>query len=144
MFVAISRRTRVLSWIVQAILALLFVFAGGMKLALPIQVLSGQTGLPGGFMKFIGLAELAGGLGLVLPGLFGVQRQLTRLAAAGLVLIMAGAVVVSVLKLGLPSAVVPFAVGVLLVTVVRGPRDAASRRASPPRLTLRRGPATQS
>jgi len=108
-------------WIIQVLLALLFLFSGGMKLVLPIDVLTSmgppnQVQLPGLFIRFIGVCEVLGALGLILPGLFRVKTWLTPLAAAGLVIIMIGAVAVS-LKLGIGAAVLPFVVGLLLAFV---------------------------
>ncbi|HWP28826.1 MAG TPA: DoxX family protein, partial [Chloroflexota bacterium] len=77
-----------LLWTVQVALALLFLFAGGVKLVTPVEALTEQVPLPGLFVQFIGVAEVFGGLGLVLPGLFRVGQWLTPLAAAGLVIIM--------------------------------------------------------
>ena len=50
--------------------------------------------LPGWFLRFLGVAEVLGALGLVLPGLLRIRTGLTSLAAAGLVIIMIGATVV--------------------------------------------------
>ena len=117
--VGTPRRGSKAVWAVQVVLALLFLFAGGMKLAMPAPVLAQLTGLPGAFMKFIGVAECAGALGLVLPGLLRIQRRLTPLAAVGLVTIMSGAVVVT-LELGQgPGAVMPLLVGCLAAFVAR-------------------------
>jgi len=44
--------------------------------------------IPAWLVRFIGLAELAGGLGLILPALTRIQPQLTPLAGAGLALVM--------------------------------------------------------
>src|SRR5215471_8977176 len=101
-------------WGVQGLLALLFVFAGGMKLALPLDALAGPVALPGWFLRFIGVAELLGGLGLVLPGAFRIYTDLTPIAAAGLVIIMTGATVISVVGIGAAAAILPFVVGMLL------------------------------
>src|SRR2546421_12215371 len=89
-------RTGVL-WTLQVLLALLFLCAGSMKLLTPIEVMAAQmtVPLPGWFIPFIGVAECAGALGLLLPGLFRIGRGLTPLAACGLVLIMIGATVVT-------------------------------------------------
>jgi len=106
-------------WIAQGVLAALFLFAGGMKLAMPAAALAAQSHLPGAFMKFIGLAETLGALGLVLPGIFHIRERLTSLAAAGLVIIMVGAVVTT-LVLGQPGAIVPALVGVLAAYVAWG------------------------
>src|SRR5436853_2154161 len=87
---AVSKRTNVALWIVQGLLALLFLFTGGLKLAMPVDVLAAQSHLPGLFMKFIATCEVLGALGLVLPGLFRIRPGLTPLAAAGLVIILIG------------------------------------------------------
>ena len=107
-------------WIVQALLALLFSFAGGMKLVMPIEELTGQTGLPGPFMRFIGLAELLGGIGLILPGLTGIRPGLTPLAAAGLVVLMIGATVISLASAGVAAALFPFLTALLAGFVAYG------------------------
>ena len=78
-------RHNVILWIVQGLLAALVLFAGGMKLVLPVEAMAGPLALPGPFLRFIGVAELLGAVGLILPGLLGIQRQLTPVAAAGLV-----------------------------------------------------------
>src|SRR5262245_33152728 len=110
----------VVLWIVQVLLALLFLFAGGMKLVLPIEEMTKQIAMPGWFLRFIGVAEFLGGLGLVLPGLTGIRPRLVPLAAAGLVIIMIGAIVVSFLTGGLGAALIPFVVGLLLVFIAYG------------------------
>jgi len=81
-------------WIVQGLLAALFLFAGGAKLVLPLDQMAGPVALPGWFLRFLGVAEVLGALGLVLPGLLRIRPGLTPLAAAGLVIIMIGATVV--------------------------------------------------
>ncbi len=75
-------------WIVQGLLALLFLYAGGMKLVLPIEEMTQQMELPGWFLRFIGVCEVLGALGLVLPGLARVRQGLTPLAAAGLAVVL--------------------------------------------------------
>src|SRR5262245_26080680 len=107
-------------WIVQALLALLFVFAGGMKLVLPIEEMTKEIALPGLFLRFIGVAELLGGLGLILPGLFGIRPGLTPLAALGLVIIMIGAVGLTLSVGGLASALLPLVVGLAAAFVAYG------------------------
>jgi uncharacterized membrane protein YphA (DoxX/SURF4 family) len=109
-----ARRRNYLLWTFQTVLAALFLFAGGMKLVLPIEAMTREILLPGWFLRFIGTAEVLGSLGLILPWLLGINRVLTPLAASGLVLIMIGATVIT-LKNGSPGgAVMPFVVGVLL------------------------------
>jgi hypothetical protein len=75
-------------WIVQGLLALIFLFAGGVKLVMPLAALTEQTPLPGLLVRFIGVAELLGAIGLILPGLLRIRPGLTPLAAMGLVSIM--------------------------------------------------------
>jgi hypothetical protein len=113
-------RRNVLLWIAQGLLALLFVFAGGMKLVLPVEALAGPVALPGPFVRFIGVAELLGGLGLILPGLLKTRTGLTPLAAGGLVVIMIGATVVTVIGGSVAQAIVPVVVGALAALIVHG------------------------
>ncbi|HSP99447.1 MAG TPA: DoxX family protein [Candidatus Dormibacteraeota bacterium] len=112
-------------WTLQVLLALLFLFAGGMKLVLPIADMTKDIALPGAFLRFIGIAEVLGGLGLVLPGLTGIRSHLTPLAAAGLIVIMIGATVLSFAVTGVASALVPLATGLCLAVVAWGRRPAA-------------------
>lgn len=80
-------------WTVQILLALFFALASGApKLLLPPETLPEMPiPLPRAFVLFIGVAELAGALGLILPGLLKIKVGLTPLAALGLVLITLGA-----------------------------------------------------
>lgn len=115
-------------WIIQLLLALLFLFAGGLKLVLPIDKLvamgsPNQVVLPGLFIRFIGVCEVLGALGLILPGVLGIRRRLTPLAAAGLVIIMIGAIVLTIIGDGLGAAAVPLLVGVLAGFVAYGRRS---------------------
>jgi hypothetical protein len=107
-------------WVVQGLLALLFLFAGGMKLVLPLEALKGPVALPGPFLRFIGVAEVLGALGLILPGLLRRQPVLTPLAAIGLVILMIGATVVTVMGGQLASALIPVGVGSLAAFVAYG------------------------
>ena len=115
-------------WIVQGLLALLFLFAGGMKLVVPIESLKGPVALPGLFMRFIGVCEVLGGFGLVLPELTRIRPGLTPIAAAGLVIIMIGATVISFMGEGVLGALVPLIVGGLCAYVVWGRSRPASLR----------------
>jgi len=115
-------------WIIQILLALLFLFAGGMKLIIAPDELAkmgspNQVHLPGLFLQFIGVCEVLGGLGLILPGLLRRRRGLTPLAAAGLLIIMIGAVVVTIIGDGVGAAIVPMITAVLLALVAYGRRS---------------------
>jgi hypothetical protein len=107
-------------WTVQGLLAALFVFAGGMKLILPLEQMEGPIALPGALLRFIGVVELLGGLGLVLPGLLRIRPGLTPLAAAGLVIIMIGATVLGFMAGDVAMALIPLAVGLLAAFVAYG------------------------
>lgn len=114
------RKANALLWTAQILLALVFVFAGGMKLVLPLAMLKGPIALPGAFLRFIGVCELAGGLGMVLPGVLHIRTSLTPLAAAGLVIIMIGATTLTVVGLGAVQALLPLIVGVVACSVAYG------------------------
>jgi DoxX-like protein len=80
-------------WTVQVLLALFFALASGApKLLLPPEAFPEMPiPLPSAFVLFIGVAEVAGALGLILPGVLKVRTGLTPLAAGGLMLITLGA-----------------------------------------------------
>jgi uncharacterized membrane protein YphA (DoxX/SURF4 family) len=115
-------------WIIQILLALLFLFAGGTKLFMSEAALK-QMAPPNSIMlsilllRFIGLCEVLGALGLILPGITRIRRGLTPLAACGLLIIMIGAVVVTVMGLGAAAAITPLVAGVLCAVVAYGRRD---------------------
>jgi hypothetical protein len=111
---------RVALWVVQGLLAALFVFAGGMKLIMPLDQMQGPVEVPGAFLRFIGVVELLGGLGLVLPALLRIRPGLTPLAAAGLVIVMIGATVITLAGGDTATALIPAAVGVLAAFVAYG------------------------
>jgi hypothetical protein len=107
-------------WIVQGLLAALFLFAGGFKLVMPIEEMTKQMPMPGLFLRFIALCEVLGALGVILPGLLRIRPGLTPLAAAGLVIIMIGAVVVTLMTGDIPTALFPLVVGILAAFVAYG------------------------
>jgi uncharacterized membrane protein YphA (DoxX/SURF4 family) len=112
----------VILWIIQILLALLFLFSGGMKLVISPDVLQSmgspnQVVLPGLFIQFIGVCEVVGALGLILPGLLRIRPRLTPLAATGLVIIMIGATVLTIIGDGIGAAVIPLVTGLLAAFV---------------------------
>ena len=108
-------------WIVQALLAALFLFAGGVKLVLPAEALvAGPVPIPALFLRFIGVCEVLGAIGLILPGLLRIRPGLTPLAAAGLVIIMIGATVVTLIGGMFLTALIPFTAGILAAFVAYG------------------------
>lgn len=78
-------------WAAQIVLAIIFGLAGFMKATQPIEDLTAMMGWPGQapelLVRFIGVAEIAGALGMILPVLTGILPRLTALAALGLVVI---------------------------------------------------------
>jgi uncharacterized membrane protein YphA (DoxX/SURF4 family) len=109
-------------WTIQALLAALFLFAGGFKLVTPIEEMVKQmpVALPGWFLQFIGVCEVLGGLGLILPGLLRIKPGLTPLAAVGLVIIMIGATAISIMGPAAVTALFPLATGILAAFVAYG------------------------
>jgi hypothetical protein len=107
-------------WTIQGLLALLFLFAGSMKLVLPIAALTSQTPLPALFIRFIGVCEVLGAAGLILPGLLRIRTALTPLAAAGLVVIMIGATALTLAAGSTGASLIPAMVGVLAAFVSWG------------------------
>jgi uncharacterized membrane protein YphA (DoxX/SURF4 family) len=78
-------------WIVQVVLAAMFIFAGvnkAFRYEHAYASLPWVKDVPRGLTNFIGVCELLGGLGLLLPALTGILPWLTPLAAAGLALVM--------------------------------------------------------
>jgi uncharacterized membrane protein YphA (DoxX/SURF4 family) len=107
-------------WVVQALLALLFLFAGVAKLIMPIEEMTKDIQMPGAFLRFIAVVEILGALGLILPSLLRIRPGLTPLAAAGLVIIMIGATVVSLMIGTVVMALMPLVVGLLAALVAYG------------------------
>ena len=107
-------------WIVQGLLAALFLFAGGAKLVLPLDQMVGPVALPGWFFRLLGVAEVLGALGLVLPGLLRIRPGLTPLAAAGLVIIMIGATVITLVGGMVAVALMDLVVALLAAFVAYG------------------------
>lgn len=111
----------ILLWIIQVLLALLFIFAGSTKFVMPVEEMNRQAPvvLPGLFLHFIGVCEILGGLGLILPALLRSKPGLTPLAAAGLAIITLGATVIT-MKGAVAMALFPFVVCLLSLLVAYG------------------------
>jgi hypothetical protein len=108
-------------WVVQGVVAVLFLFAGGAKEVMsPADMQQGSVVLPVWFLRGVGVCEMLGGLGLILPMTFGIKPQLTVVSAICLSIIMVGAVVVSAIGLGIATAILPFVVFWLLLWVAWG------------------------
>jgi uncharacterized membrane protein YphA (DoxX/SURF4 family) len=109
-------------WIAQALLAAIFLFAGGMKLVIPIEEMTKQMPipLPGWFLRFTGIVEVLGAIGVILPWLMRIRPALTPLAATGLVIVMIGATVYTLAAGDFASAPIPLVVGILAAFVAYG------------------------
>jgi len=107
-------------WVAQILLALLFLFAGGMKLILPVEEMTKQIPMPGLFLRFIAVCEVLGALGLVLPRLLNIRPELTPLAAAGLTIIMIGATALTLMTGDVLMSLFPIVAGVLAAYVAFG------------------------
>src|SRR5690606_21188374 len=86
-----SKLWNVFLWIGQLILAGMFLMAGYMKTFVPIPELSQVIPMAGempGLTRFIGVSELAGGIGLLLPAALRILPQLTIAAAYALGVVM--------------------------------------------------------
>jgi len=100
----------ILLWILQALLAFVFISHGRLMWFLPAQARQGgQTAyidaIPSGLRNFTAVVESLAGVGLILPWLTGILPWLTPLAAAGLVLIMVGAVIIHIPRKEYPNIV---------------------------------------
>jgi hypothetical protein len=124
-------------WTVQVLLAALYLFSGGFKAFAPMSLMQMPVALPEWFVRFLGYAELAGALGLILPTLLRIQPRLTPIAASCLVVIMTGATVITAAYVSVPMAIMPVVLGLLNTYIAYGrvrlapvsPRRAARRLA---------------
>ena len=119
------RDNRVL-WTLQILLAALYLFAGGLKLVAAPEDMRASPADPIPsenmtlFLRLIGGLEILGALGLILPGVTGIRRHLTSIAAGCLAVIMLGAVVISTMQIGPSAAILPLIVGILDLIVMVG------------------------
>lgn len=115
----------VVLWIIAALLALVFVASGAMKVLRPKAQLK-ESGLGwvddfgDGTVKVIGLADVLGGLGLVLPALVGVAPILVPIAAVALIALMIGALITHGRRKETPMVAVNIVLVVLLAVVAWG------------------------
>lgn len=105
-------------WIIAGLLALLYLYAGGQKLAKsPQKLVDSGMGWAGDFpawaVKLIGLLEVLGAIGLILPPLTGILPVLAPWAAVGLALVQIGATITHLVR-G-ESKVVPMNLVLLLL-----------------------------
>lgn len=113
-------------WTIQVVLGLVFLAAGAMKATKTPDELKASAGesmgwvddVSAGQVRTIGILEVLGGLGLILPPAIDVLPILTPIAATGLVVTMLGAIVVHIRrKEYVPSVVVNAVLGGLALVV---------------------------
>jgi uncharacterized membrane protein YphA (DoxX/SURF4 family) len=105
-------------WILQGLLAALFLWHGGFMLVPPaemLEMINAQLGVE--FRIFLGVAEVLAAIGLIAPGVTRILPWLTPLAAAGLMVVMASATVLHVVRGEFVSTIIT-AVLFVLVTMV--------------------------
>ena len=136
-----SRNLGVALWTVQGLLALFFALASGApKLFLPQEMLAMPIPLSDPFVKFIGVCEVLGALGLVLPGLLRIRRGVTSLAALGLVALTLCAMVYQLMARQPESGVFAVGMGLLAAFVAYGRwRLAPLRAQSRPQMLVAAG-----
>lgn len=114
-----TRRLKAWQWLLHGVLMLLFLFAGWGKLVMTAEQMAGPVNFPVWFMRFIGICEILGGLGLLLPIATRIRPVLTTLAAYGLVIIMIGATATTLMGEPKTLVILPFVVLCLVVYVAR-------------------------
>jgi uncharacterized membrane protein YphA (DoxX/SURF4 family) len=115
---AASRALNIALWVLQVLLAAVFLAHGWLMVAPPaemVEMINAQLGV--GLRLFIGVAELLAAAGLILPGVTRILPGLTALVAAGLTIVMASATVLHIVRGELSSAIMA-AVLLVLVTVL--------------------------
>ena len=99
----------VLLWVLQVLLAVVFI-AHGLMLLMPPPDIAAQMlmSLPRWFWVFLGVAEVAAAIGLTLPGLTRVMPWLVSWAAAGIMIVMISATGYHIIRGEISSAAVTF------------------------------------
>jgi hypothetical protein len=105
-------------WILQILLAFAFAAHGVMMLAPPPEVAEQMNAtLPRWFQVSLGSAEVAAGIGLILPGVTRILPSLVTGAALGIVIVMVLATIFHVVRGELSSAAVTFVLLVMAAAV---------------------------
>jgi hypothetical protein len=140
-----STKGNVPLWIIQVLVALVFLATGGMKLVFSSAALAAQSPVPIAILRILGVCEVLGALGLVLPGLFKFHRGLTPIAAAGLFTVASGATGATLAMGQSTMAILPAVLGVLTALIAAGRRgwlaaevEPSSVENAPPRAEAQR------
>jgi len=113
-----SRALNIALWILQGLLAVVFLLHGWLMVAPPaemVAMINAQLGA--GFRVFIGVAELLAVVGLLLPGITRILPFMTAVAAAGLMIVMGSATLFHLIR-GENASAISAVVLFVLVTVV--------------------------
>ncbi len=132
-----SKRINISLWIAQVLLAAMFLLTGFLKLTLPVEkmapIMPWAADAPLGFVRFAGIAELAGSIGLVLPALLRIKPILTAWAATGIATILVLSIPVHIVRgetssLGLNVLLLVMALFVAWGRFKRAPIESKERR----------------
>lgn len=119
--VAAGRGLGIGLWSAQIALAIVFALAGGMKVSTPDAELAKMApGFPLALLRFIGIAELAGAIGIIIPALTRIAPVLTPLASSGFVIVMASAAILHLVRGQWGELVVVIVLGALACFVAWG------------------------
>jgi putative oxidoreductase len=113
----VEKEMNIALWVVQVLLAIMFLLAGFPKAFQPIDTVAKRLAwakqIPAWLVRFIGIAELLGAVGLILPALTHIVPSLTAIAAVGLVLAMVCAIIFHISRKEYPN----ISVGVILLVL---------------------------
>jgi len=119
-----QRGVNVMLWIMQALLALVFLYTGVMKLVAPIDTMAQSMAwvaeVPAGLVRFIGLCEVAGAIGIFLPAATHIAPKLTPLSGLGFVSLMVLASLFHIARAEYPVLIITLSLGVLSALVAWG------------------------
>jgi uncharacterized membrane protein len=113
----------ILLWVLQGVLGVYFLFVGINHFIIPPglpDAMSWMYELSPALHAISGIAEILGGLGLILPGVTKIQTRLTPLAGSGLVLVMLGAAVWHIQRGEMPNIVMNIFLAVLVGFIAYG------------------------
>ncbi len=121
-----SRGLNITLWVLQVLLAAIFLMAGGFKLVTPAAELAAQgMTMPISLLRVAGASELLGAFGLVLPSLLRIQPKLTPIAASLLGLLVTIAAVMHLAKGEVGAIAPPLVFGGLCAFIAWGRFKAA-------------------
>lgn len=119
-----SKAIHVSLWIAQSLLAVIFFMTGLMKLAMPIEkiaeMLPWVANAPAALVRLIGISEILGAAGLILPAALRIRPYLTPLAAAGLAIVMVLSTAFHLIRGEVAHTVVPIVIFFIAVFIAWG------------------------